>query len=661
MADENGNAARCTRRDIGIGLSAISAIVNLPKLHFEIMLASLNDALICHDYHRAAGILGVLLVARDYQSTPRDQHHQRAAFQGILKAGWSILHRLRESRGISAEVLERYLRTLKAHGKGEEVQTEVCMLYAESYNPQRGYELLNAYKMVGTSLKGQRRINHDYTLEVCCALLLHKRWSIAVQEFWKAAGAKEEGTDLDEDLFAAEKLYYKKGRREAQELWADIEAHLSKAWVLRPTCTELTFLLVQMYVVAEKSAKLLQMAPVLQKQLSGAEGDDPDKRALLLALGLAVPRGPSAMPADAGHDAFPGRVGRGLHDGEGLHHGEGGSGPQHNNAFERYDAGDVGQDLTQAVADDLNVKRLGLEILQQIKDCPDSQQLMLSLIQLHSQYELAPGLVVEALLLFLDTQGGVQGEETTYAWFSLTDALCMCAESLPPENEWGRTKPAQIKEDQLGPSLPVTMEINEGCALPDADEALSDKRTSEWARMQQLLCYRASWWRQLHFCSAWEQRDESHNPCEVAILVYKALVAAFMLGPDDRYPCEVAERVRKASKGWRRLKRQQIDGESCPELALPGHDQHEELSDGDSELWTRLEELEKGLALAASAFLQHLRKMFSNRVQTDDCPGQEDGGLGQTSKSDEFGALQNLPDVWWRSFPSRRRQLRKCR
>lgn len=70
---------------------------------------------------------------------------------------------------------------MQAHGRGQEVQTEVSMLYAESCNPQAGYELLNAYKMLGASLRGRDQADHEYTLEVCCGFLLHKRWSMALQ------------------------------------------------------------------------------------------------------------------------------------------------------------------------------------------------------------------------------------------------------------------------------------------------------------------------------------------------------------------------------------------------------------------------------------------------------------------------------------------------
>lgn len=69
------------------------------------------------------------------------------------------------------------------------------------------------------------------------------------QEFWEAVGAKDEGTDLTGDPYAPEKYYYKNSKREAQGLWADMEAHLSKAWSLRPGCTELAFVLVQAWPV----------------------------------------------------------------------------------------------------------------------------------------------------------------------------------------------------------------------------------------------------------------------------------------------------------------------------------------------------------------------------------------------------------------------------
>lgn len=65
------------------------------------------------------------------------------------------------------------------------------------------------------------------------------------QEFWEAHGSRGDPVPSAGERLVAEKQYYRKGKQAAQELWTEIEAHLCKAWLLRPSCSELAYLLVQ--------------------------------------------------------------------------------------------------------------------------------------------------------------------------------------------------------------------------------------------------------------------------------------------------------------------------------------------------------------------------------------------------------------------------------
>jgi hypothetical protein len=185
-----------------------------------------------------------------------------------------------------------------------------------------------------------------------------------------------------------------------------------------------------------------------------------------------------------------------------------------------------------------------------------------------------------------------------------------------------------------------------------ADEALGAARASDCARVQQLLSYRASWWRVAQFGNGLNRQPE---PEILSAFAAKVVVAAFILGPDDLCTTAAAENVREAARSHTESCEEAIDKplDSQPEAAQPG--ERDERRTGHAEVVARMEE---GLGFAGASLIQHFRRVFDAEAQEGGLESGKDADMPDVFVSAEFGAVRNLPELWWRTFPPRRRKLR---
>ncbi|KAK9811187.1 hypothetical protein WJX73_009058 [Symbiochloris irregularis] len=266
---------------------AFGSFSGVARQHVENLRAVLSEALLRHDFRRAAAVAATLLVAAPEGGSTDTAYipnfYAASKNQQLSEALAAAHEALRRSPdGANLLQLERLLRHAQAwQPSGEHSEAAVLelawLLATEVQDLSQAYDIL---AMVPIKPRGPRK--HQpvarFARAAFSGLIRYSQWTEVAEEVW--AQNRPSRGNRERNAFQHQPLLWTRTHHVAQDRWKDAVRHLQEALRECPHAVDLAWLLAQLLCAANKHPEAMEVAVALCQ----AAPHEPDAHALKLLL-----------------------------------------------------------------------------------------------------------------------------------------------------------------------------------------------------------------------------------------------------------------------------------------------------------------------------------------------------------------------------------------